>query len=67
MLQMTAIDLGDPGRDNIFGFGWLMQQPCILVIVKEILMLTAMWMVPTQQIFKTDFGRNQYNNPCETS
>ena len=66
MLQITAIDLGDPGRDRIYGFG-LVNPAAFYACSCEGNFDADSDVDGTDAItFLTDFGRNQYNNPCET-
>ena len=65
LLQVTAIDLGEPGRDTIYGFG--------------LVNAAAMYACDCEGnfdgdsdvdgsdgiVFKEDFGRSHFNNPCE--
>ena len=67
MLQLTAIDLGVPGRDNTFGFGLVNPVPFNPCDCEGNFDADSDVDGTDSTIFKADFGRNNYSNPCETT
>ena len=65
LMQVTAIDLGDPGRDNIYGFGLVNAGVIYACDCEGNFDADSDVDGSDGLIFKMDFGRSHFNDPCE--
>jgi len=65
LMQVTAIDLGDPGRDNIYGFGLVNAGAFYACDCEGNFDSDSDVDGSDGLIFKMDFGRSHFNDPCE--
>lgn len=66
LLQTTAIDLGEPGRDTIYGFGLVNAAALYACNCEGNFDGDSDVDGSDGIIFKQDFGRSHFSNPCET-
>jgi subtilisin len=64
MLHASAIDLGDPGPDSIFGYGLVNPGPFYICDCEGNFDTDIDVDGTDAQTFKTDFGRSSVLNPC---
>ena len=67
LMQVTAIDLGDPGRDSIYGYGLVNAGVFYACDCEGNFDADSDVDGSDGLIFKMDFGRSHFNNPCEVT
>jgi subtilisin len=65
LLQITAIDLGEPDRDTVFGFGLVNASPQYACNCEGNFDGDSDVDGSDGIVFKDDFGRSHFSNPCE--
>ena len=65
LMQVTAIDLGDPGRDSTYGFGLVNAGSFYACDCEGNFDSDSDVDGSDGLVFKMDFGRSHFNEPCE--